>query len=236
VTTDNGAVRSAPDLEDAAEINTQLGIRYLRQGDLGLALDKLQRAIEQNPRYLPAQRSLALVYESLGDFENADKHFRAALRLAPKNAEVLNTYAVFLCRRERYRDAMPYFERAAADPLYRTPEVALTNAAVCLQQVPDLEASERFLRAALRRNPRFPDALREMAEVSYKQSDFLQARAFLQRYIAAAPPTPTVLLLAHDVELALNEPELARGYAARLLSEFPDSPQAEGLERQGNER
>jgi type IV pilus assembly protein PilF len=50
--TQNGSIRPtqhvAPD-PDAAEINVQLGLNYLQRGDYAVALDKLEKALKQNP-------------------------------------------------------------------------------------------------------------------------------------------------------------------------------------------
>ena len=41
---------SKPKPERAAEINLELGIEHLRKGNLQQAKDKIDRALEQNPR------------------------------------------------------------------------------------------------------------------------------------------------------------------------------------------
>ena len=54
----------------------------------------------------------------------------------------------------------------------------------------------------------------------------MQARAFVQRYLEAAPATPEVLLLGHNIEVALKDTEAAAGFRERLAKEFPESEQA----------
>ena len=58
--------------EDAAVYNTQLGIAYLNQGELGLAKDKLDRAVLQDPSFPEAHSARAMLYERLGDNDKAD--------------------------------------------------------------------------------------------------------------------------------------------------------------------
>ncbi len=106
---------------------------------------------------------------------------------------------MFLCRQNRWKDAEPYFERAVENPVYTQPEVALANAGVCALNAGDRVKAEESFRAALTKNPTFADALSNLVDMSYQDKDYLQARAFLQRYMAVRPPTaPAALdLLQH---------------------------------------
>ena len=60
---------------------------------------------------------------------------------------------MFLCRQNRWSDAEPYFKRAADNPHYTTPEIALANAGVCALNAGDREKAEENFRAALTKNP-----------------------------------------------------------------------------------
>jgi type IV pilus assembly protein PilF len=69
--------------EKAASINKQLGTVYLRQGQLALAKEKLERAEKYNPRDPETHSVLALLYEKLDNQAEADSHYKTAIRLAP---------------------------------------------------------------------------------------------------------------------------------------------------------
>ena len=69
--------------ETAAAYNLQLGVAYLRQEKLALAREKLDRAVKQNPRDPQIHNARALLAEKLNDPTEADRSYRAALRLAP---------------------------------------------------------------------------------------------------------------------------------------------------------
>lgn len=221
---------SATSGTEAARINTDLGIGYFRQGRTDLAMERLLRAVEQDARYARAHAALAVVYQEIDEPADAERHFRSALRLSDRDPELANTYGVFLCSRERYREAREQFARAARDRLYRTPEVALTNAGVCMRQAGDAEQAERYFRDALQRNPRFPDALLQMTSLSLQGGNFMGARAFLQRYFAAAPVTAESLWLGVQVERSLGDQRTAEQYARRLREDFADSEQARQLQ------
>lgn len=228
---DQGAIQndSKPDYAEAAKLNTQLGIDYARQGQDDLAMEKLKRALEQDSRLPAAHSTIAFLYARRGEDDQADKHYKRSLELDPKDSSTKNNYGVFLCAHQRGAEADKLFQQAAADKQYRTPEVALTNAGVCLRKKPDLAGAERDFRAALKINPNFADALSQMAWLSYQQKDYLRARAFLQRYQQAGPPTPETLLIGALTEKALGDTVAARAYEQRLKKEFPESEESGNL-------
>ena len=211
--------------KEAAQYNLQLGISYLRQGRLDLARDKLERALEQDPQSAEVHAAAALMYEQARLYERAEGHYRTAVRLDPGDSAVLNSYGVFLCFRGRHDEAESHFLKAAQNPFYRTPEVAYTNAGVCARRAPQPDKAEAYFRQALEANPRFVDALLQMADLSFQQEDFLQARAFLQRYAESATHTAEALWLGVRTERAMGDAEAAESYARRLRTEYPESAQ-----------
>jgi type IV pilus assembly protein PilF len=222
-----------PPVENAAVANLNLGAGYLRQGRTDLAIERLQRALAQNPRLVEAHTTIALAYDQIGSLEEAETHYRRATELDPASAGAANAYAAFLCNRQsRWADAEPYFRRAAANPTYATPEVALTNAGVCARAAGENEAAAESFRAALARNPSYPDALLNMMEISYQEENFLQTRAFVQRYLAARPPTAAVLWLCVNVERELDDAAAADRCAAQLRNGFQGSAELDQLEQQ----
>jgi type IV pilus assembly protein PilF len=224
-----GADRGASQ-EDAAVANMNLGAGYLRQGRVDAAIEPLERAIELDPRLADAHSTIAIAYDQLGDADLAEQHYRRATTLEPGNAAAANSYAVFLCRQNRWNDAEDYFQRAADNPRYATPEAALTNAGVCARNAGDNAKAEQYFRAALARNPLFPDALSSMIDLSYREQNYLQARAFMQRYLDVRPPSAPLLWLCFNIEQELNNPAGAERCAAQLREGFPESPEVEQLQ------
>jgi type IV pilus assembly protein PilF len=224
---------AAPPVNDAAIANMNLGAGYLRQGRTDLAIERLQRALVQDPRLVEAHSTIAVAYDQAGSLENAETHYRRATQLDPDSPAAANAYAVFLCSRQnRWSDAEPYFRRAASNVNYATPEVALTNAGVCARSAGDEEGAAESFRAALARNPTYPDALLNMIELSYAAENYLQARAFVQRYLAARPPTAAVLWMCFNIERELDDAAAADRCAMQLRSGFPGSAELAQLEAQ----
>lgn len=216
--------RKQTDPREASRINAQLGLEYLRKGDFGLARDKLERAVELDPKNAEAQGTLGLLYANTGEVRKAEKHYEISLRLQPDDPSVLNNYGVLLCAQGKYAEADLQFRRAAQNPRYSTPEVALTNAGVCARKQPDEAKAENYLREALKLNPNFMDALAQLSQLSADQARYLNARGFLQRYQSLqGPMTRELLSLGIRIELALGDREAAQRYARTLRAEYPES-------------
>jgi type IV pilus assembly protein PilF len=217
-------------MHDAARINARLGVEYMKQGQLAIAREKIDKALQQNPRDPGVQMAAGLLYEQLRETDKAESHYRQALRYGSNNPEAQNALGAFFCRNGQAKKGEATFLEAARNPLYRTPEVAFTNAGVCARQAGRLEQAEEYLRLAVsQRNP-YPEALVQMANVSFERSNYLQARAFLERYLQTTTGTAGVLLLGYQVESALGSQDGARDYASRLKTRFPDSPEARALD------
>ncbi|MEM9385886.1 MAG: type IV pilus biogenesis/stability protein PilW [Pseudomonadota bacterium] len=227
-TTDNPSpVEESP--SEAASFNVQLGANYLRQGNLELAKEKIEKALEQDPELPLAHTYAGLLFDRLGEAERAEGHYRTSLKLQPDDSVTLNLFGAYLCRQTMAEQAERYFLAATRDPLYRTPEVPYTNAGVCLAGAGLLERAESYFRRALDANGRYGDALWQMARLSDQRGRSLQARAFFQRYAEVNSLNAQALWLGVRIERSLGDKSSAQRYADRLLSEFPDSVEARQL-------
>lgn len=232
-TTTGGMVRPGvePDLEEAAKLNTQLGIEYLRKGEDAAAMEKLKKALDQDDGQGMAHAVIAFLYQRQGEFDLADKHYRKALSRNDEDPSTLNNYGVFLCGRGEFRKAEKMFLEATEIRANTAIEDSWANAGSCLR-TREPKRAEDYLRNALKIDPRHPNALAQLAELTYDKQDYLRARAFLQRYQSVARDTSQTLYVAVRTERALGDLQAARVYERRLRSEFPGSREVELLERQ----
>jgi len=223
-------------MKEASDDNVKMAYVYLNQGDRSAAMQKVQKAIQLDSDNPDAYTAEGAIYDAIGDLDQAGDAYRKALRKAPDDPGVENNYAVFLCKHGNAKESETYFVKAAMNPLYPTPEQAYTNAGVCATQIPDVGLAEQYFRKALEVNPASQQSLFELAQISYNQRKYLQARAFLERYDAAGlPPRPEVLYLGMLTEQAMHDNQGATDYAKKLVKMFPTSPQAQQLtEAQGH--
>jgi type IV pilus assembly protein PilF len=223
--TTTGSIEREPS-DNAAEYNYELGRSYLQNEKYDLARDRLERALEIDPRMAKAHMALGMTYEALDNVRLATESYEKAVRAAPRDFNIMDSYAVFLCNQRDYEGARRYFEKAASHPENDDAERTLTNAGLCMTQKPDLEAAESFFREALEHKTTYGEALLQLCLLKFQQQDYMSSRAFLQRFMSSNRTTAGVLYLAAEIEGKLGNDRGRTEYVNRLLREFPDSSEA----------
>jgi type IV pilus assembly protein PilF len=227
------ALHSQGTASEVARVNTQLGLAYLVEGQLSLALERLQTAAQADPDYSTAQNGLGLVYDRLKMPHKAEEHFKRAIRANPSDSAAQTNYGSFLCRHGRIDEGEKYFMKAAKNTLYDKPELAYVNAGVCKRGDGDLKTAESHFRSALQIDPRFPVALLNMAELTYDAKRYMSARAYLQRYNEVGTQTSRSLWLGILVEGELGDKDAVSSYAMLLRANYPDSRETQLLLESG---
>ncbi|MDX1593042.1 MAG: type IV pilus biogenesis/stability protein PilW [Gammaproteobacteria bacterium] len=225
---DDGIDYKRPDIKPrpaAAEPNALLGIEYMKAGQDAQAMEHLQRALVHDPNLAVAHNGIAVLYEKLGQDEKAEAHFRRVVEISPNDSDAWNNYGRFLCSNQRYEESTRAFERALANPLYKTPQNTLTNLGVCALRDGQRELAENYFRQALAKAPNFVPALYQMASLSWESGNALQARAYLQRLTRLVRPNAAMLWLGVQVERELGDRGAAENYARQLRERFPTAPE-----------
>jgi type IV pilus assembly protein PilF len=225
------ALKREDPAESAAKTNIQLGIAYLQQGNYTVAREKLERSLKQNPKDPDVHTSLGLLYDRTGEPKLADKHYQEALRLAPDNPDVSNNYAIYLCKRGQVDEGVKRFAAVAANKYYRTPEVALTNAGVCLLGAKRLDEAQAKFAGAIKVRPDYSEATVQLATLHIERGQLAEARKVVDTYLGAFRPRPDVLYAAVAVARAAKDKMSEEKFSRTLRLEFPDSAQALALKQ-----
>ena len=213
----------------AAELNVQLGARYIEQGEYILADEKLQRALKQDPNSSMARWTYAIMQEKLEQPEAADKYYREALRINPKDSRAHYNYGSFLCRQGKYIESEKHFAKAIADPLYETKANANLNAGVCLMEVPDYALAQSYFNETLRLQPNNRIAMYQLAKLNYLLGNYAQAQSYIRDFEEISTHTPISLSMAYQIESKLGNQKIADSYARKLVNEFPESEEAKRI-------
>jgi len=225
------ACTSSIDSQKASDANAELGVRYLQQGRLKLANEKLLKSLSQNPNSVISNHYFALLQERLEQNQEANKYFQKAISLRPENPEIRNNYGSFLCKTSRPQAAVSQFLAAVKDPLYSTPEFAYTNAGICLRKASrtnDAQA-ETYFRLALKKRSSFPSALLQMAKLYQDRRNYPKAYAFMSRYESVGKSSPEALKLCATINVKMGDNAKAQSCRSTLLRLFPSSPEAEQI-------
>lgn len=224
-----GDTLSKPQPDRASEINLELGIQHFSKGNLSEAKDRIDRAVQQNPRNAKAQAAAGLLYDRLGEPKKADSHFSRAVSLDSKDPDIANNYAVFLCKRGEFAKGEKVALQAANNPLYKTPEIAFVNAGSCARSGGNMARAEENYRKAIAVRPRFASALYELTEIKLAQKDYMSARGFYQRFMEQTRTSAATLWSCVRIERGLNNTTVADNCAQRLRNEYPATPETRAL-------
>jgi type IV pilus assembly protein PilF len=211
------------DARQRAKAHTDLGMVYLREGRLNVALDEARIAIESDSSYPLGYNLLGLVRMYLKENQAADESFATALRLAPGDPEVNNNYGWFLCQTGRERQSFQYFDTASQSQLYATPTIPLTNAGICALGIRDDRAAESFLLRAMRVDPANAEAQFMLATICHRTGRLSEARMRLAEVLRMTEPTAQTSWLGLRIERKLGDREAEARYASQLRRKFQDS-------------
>ncbi len=223
-----------PDRDEAARLNVSLGQAYLAKGQLERAMEKLQKAVQLDPKSSDAHTLLAVLYEQINKDKRAEEHYLRAYKLTPELGASNNNLGRFYCARGKFAEADKHFAAALADPFYKNPETALVNRAACAMRWGKRDLAAESLRLVLQASPEHSQALRQMAQLAFEDRDYMRARAFIERHLSGAPAAPDSLLLGLRIETELSDRRAIESYRRRLLTEFPDSDQALSVAKASN--
>ncbi|MGD9204725.1 MAG: tetratricopeptide repeat protein, partial [Desulfobacterales bacterium] len=94
------------------EMHFQLGNLYYRKGDQRQAMEQYKRALQLNPKFLPALNNLALVTAANKEYYKALTVFLDLLNYAPNDAETHYNIACMYSRLNRVDEAIKWLQEA----------------------------------------------------------------------------------------------------------------------------
>lgn len=194
-------IESKPDKDKAAKLNIELGLTYLKEGQVSRAKAKLNRALVLAPHLSEVHYTLGYFFEQIGEVATAKQSYLKAIAIHPTGGIEHNNYGAFLCRQKHYHEAEKEFLKAVADWQYTDTAQAFENAGMCLLQIPDKEKARLYFEKALRHDPKSPNALLELAQISLERREFKQAKQYLLQYQSIFPANSQSLLLEKKLYL-----------------------------------
>lgn len=191
-------------------------VSQYRAGKLPEAEQLAVRALKLNPASADANAVMGMIADARGKKVDAGDYYQKAASLAPASGIHANNYGIWLCGNGRVAESLGWFDKALADPQYPTPASAQANAGTCANRAGMPDRAEARWRQALALNPTEVQSLAGMAMLQYGRAHYLEARAFAERWLAAAPMDPEGLQLASQIELKLGDSAASARYLHKL--------------------
>ncbi len=224
------ATQQQADARTRADLHTQLGAGYYELRNFAVALEELNEALRADPNHGPAYNMLGLVYMELREDAAAEQNFERALRINPLDSDANNNYGWFLCQRKRHAEGIKLFMAAVRNPLYQTPDMSFVNAGMCARAAGDDAAAAQYFERALATQPSQPQALYQLAELSFRRGEIPGAKGYLTRLSRTVQNlSAEALWLALRVERRLGDREAEASYGLQLRRNFPNSRETQAL-------
>lgn len=194
------------------------GALAYQTGNLQTALDSLTAAAARAPKAGNILATLALVQDAAGLKDIAERTYRKAQRLEPRNAEIRNNLGALLKSQGKVAEAIRHFRDALKlDPSYG--QALINLGGTLFRQGEDDEAEELF-RRALAQAPDNPDVATDLAVILQHRGEIAEAEALFAAALATQPDNvPALINLAslHFQNGKFTEGEAIAREAVRLM-------------------
>ncbi|MDD0973865.1 type IV pilus biogenesis/stability protein PilW [Pseudomonas fontis] len=221
----SGPLSSGQGREAARQAYVQLGLGYLQQGLTERAKVPLQQALALDARDPAAHAALALVFQREDEPALAESHYRKALAATPGDPRLRNNYGSFLYARGQYDAALKMFRQASADTLYPERSRVFENLGLTAIRLGERDQAREYLEKALKLNRQQPQALLEMAELSYEDRHYVPARDFYDRFSQLSDANARSLLLGSRLANVFEERSTATDLGLQLQRLYPGTPE-----------
>ncbi len=142
------------------------GKAHFNAGQFGLAVNEFQAARAETPSSVEILNGLAATYDRLGRFDLADRYYKEAVALDPKNAQTLNNIAYSLILRGDPKHAIPLLDLAKGEtPTEPVVDANLQLAKSLNEMSVGHEAAESKQEAVEQRRPQRAELLEPTAPV-----------------------------------------------------------------------
>ncbi len=167
-----------PTLEERknkADLQYQIGISELKQGNLIEALAAFELGREHYTEDPKIHNALGLVYFQQQQYNKAVEQFKKTLRLEPNFVEAHNNLGSTYAQLKDWDNAIAEYRAVLGEPLYRTPELGHYNLGrVLLEKGQAIEAVKEF-HTAVKIQPNFSRALNKYGVALFRLNRIQEA-------------------------------------------------------------
>ncbi len=161
--------------ETDPEYQYNLGLFYLREGNLDEAIRYINKALALKPEYDNALCTLGLIYSMKGEFQASINYLKQCLSINPRLTEAHNYLGVAYQEIGFLDEAEKEFRIAIMDPNYKSRELPYYNLARIYFAKDELEDALQYVNMSLTLNKNFRLAHNLKGMILEKQLNFAAA-------------------------------------------------------------
>lgn len=228
VTTIESRLTRKADPEKAVENYTQLGLGYIGQKRYDTARQRLNRALEINPDYAPANNAMALLLQSEHEPEAAEEYFKKSIDLDSSFSQGQYNYGMFLMQNQRYSEACKHLKKAARDVEYQQRGKAFQDLGLCYYRDNKIDLAISTYERALN-SQRFNAAiLVNLSALLFEEGRYPESSAYFDRFLRVVSRkqvdhSANSLWLGIKIARKLERKELEKQHIKQLTKEFSQS-------------
>ncbi len=212
-----------PELRKRARIRLELASGYFENGQTSVALDEIKQSLVADPTYGPAYVLRGLVYMRLNDNRLAEDSFRRALQVNPRDPDALHNYGWFTCQQGRHVEALDFFTRALASPVYGGQAKTLMAKGICQTRMGQLSEAESSFARSYELDAANPITGYNLASLLFRRGEFTRAQFYIRRLNNSELANAETLWLGIKVEHRLRNVEAEQQLAQQLSRRYPKS-------------
>jgi len=142
------------EVEKKADAYYKIGLSYLNENKAQQAYVEFFRAYELDPRNKEVLNAIGIVYLlHFDEPQKAIEFFEKAVKVDPDYSEAYNNLGYSYEKMGNFEDAIPYYRKAIANPLYSTVEKAYINMGNAYYRLSRYEAALSSFKEAAKRAP-----------------------------------------------------------------------------------
>lgn len=211
-----------------ARARVAIAAEYIQKGQPELALQHLQRALEQDPKSFEAHNVMGVLLEQDDNFEKAEQSYQKALSLNGDYPQARNNYGVLLFRLKRYKEAMAQLDIAANDLSYERREVALDYVGRIALMLDQKDKAYTSFERLLKLSPRMPEPALILAQLAFDDKKYDDAARYYQKYLrnlAKERQSAAALWLGIRLARLKKDIDTIASYELVLREFYPQSPE-----------
>ncbi|MCC6394164.1 MAG: tetratricopeptide repeat protein [Bryobacterales bacterium] len=196
-------------ISDKARGEYAEALKKLRKSDAEGAVRHLRKAVEFSPQFAAAWNTLGTVAYQRKQYDQAEAHFREAIRQDPSLYEPVVNLGGVLLNLERFQESLPFNQKAAE---WR-PKDALANVQLGTNYLAlgKTSLALKHLKEAKRLDPgHFANPQLLLSEIYLRQGDAGAAAAEVENFLRYHPDTPQAGQLRALIRKLREQPAAAR--------------------------
>lgn len=184
------------------------GLEAARKGDSQRAIDLLNAAVGQFPRFPQALNELGVQYLKLGKPDRAVEVLQSAVALAPKNFTPLLNYGIALLNKKSFAEAITQLR--AAVQLKESAPTAHMYLGIALINVHNYTEAEKELQRALEvGGQNLALIYYYLGGIYWRKQDYKRAADTLEKYLQIEPKAPDAARIAATIRELRSKPARA---------------------------